>query len=90
MAMSYQVQVTKRAAKDLRKVKQGAPKLYRQIVDAIRALAQDPYPDGYVDLGGREGFRIRVRHYRILYSAEGELLLVEVFRVGPRGDVYKG
>lgn len=89
MATIYQIQLTKRAAKDLRRVQQGDPKLYRQLVDAIGALAQDPYPDGYVDLGGREGFRIRVRHHRILYSVEDDVLLVEIARVGPRGDAYK-
>lgn len=89
MAITYQIQLTKRAVKDLRKVKQGDPKLYSQLVDAIGALTQDPYPDGCVDLGGREGFRIRVRHHRILYSVEDDVLLVEVARVGPRGDVYK-
>lgn len=89
MSLTYQIQLTKRAAKDLRKVKQGDPKLYGQLVDAIGALAQDPYPNGHVDLGGREGFRIRVRDYRILYSIKDDVLLVEVTRIGPRGDVYK-
>ncbi|MDO5669391.1 MAG: hypothetical protein Q4G50_05260 [Corynebacterium sp.] len=32
---------------------------------------------------------MRVRDYRVLYSVDGSVLLVEVFRVGPRGDVYK-
>lgn len=89
MVMTYRIQLTKRAAKDLRKVRQGDPKLYSQLVDAIGTLAQNPYPDGYVDLGGREGFRIRVRNHRILYSVEDDVLLVEIARVGPRGDVYK-
>nr|BAI66028.1 hypothetical protein [Corynebacterium glutamicum] len=57
--------------------------------DTIQALGQDPYPAGCVDLGGREGFRVRVRDYRILHSVLESHLVVEVVRVGPRGDVYK-
>ena len=65
------------------------PKLGEQLIAAIRALGEDPYPDGHVVLGGREGFRIRVRQHRVLYSVVDDRLVVEVFRIGPRSDVYK-
>lgn len=89
MTAVYQIDLTRRAARDLRKIQRGDRKLYGQIIRAIQALSTDPYPDGHVDLGGREGYRIRVRDHRILYSVEDHRLTVEVTRVGPRGDVYK-
>ncbi len=89
MAMAYQVEFTQRAAKELQKIRRGDPKLFEQLVAAIRALGEDPYPAGHVVLGGREGFRIRVRQHRVLYSVIDDRLVVEVFRIGPRGDVYK-
>lgn len=89
MSTVYEVELTRGAARDLGKIQRGNPKLFRQIMDTIQALGQDPYPAGCVDLGGREGFRVRVRDYRILYSVLESHLVVEVVRVGPRGDVYK-
>lgn len=89
MAMAYQVEFTQRAAKELQKIRRGDPKLGEQLIAAIRALGEDPYPDGHVVLGGREGFRIRVRQHRVLYSVVDDRLVVEVFRIGPRGDAYK-
>ncbi|WP_018297453.1 type II toxin-antitoxin system RelE family toxin [Corynebacterium lubricantis] len=89
MGTAYEVKLTRRAARDLGKIQRGNPKLFRQIIDAIQALGTDPYPAGCVDLGGREGYRVRVRDHRILYSVVESHLVVEVVRVGPRGDVYK-
>lgn len=89
MTRAYQVEFTQRAAKELRKIRRGDPKLGDQLIAAIRALSRDPYPGGHAVLGGREGFRIRVRQHRVLYSVVDDRLVVEVFRVGPRGDVYK-
>ncbi|RSZ61205.1 type II toxin-antitoxin system RelE/ParE family toxin [Corynebacterium hylobatis] len=89
MATAYQIELTRRAARDLGKIQRGNPKLFQQIMDTIQALGNDPYPEGCVDLGGREGYRVRVRDHRILYSVLEAHLVVEVIRVGPRGDVYK-
>ncbi|MDU7103185.1 type II toxin-antitoxin system RelE family toxin [Corynebacterium marquesiae] len=52
-------------------------------------LAQDPYPPGSIALSGKSGRRIRVGNYRVLYSVEEQEVLVEVFTVGARGNVYK-
>lgn len=85
----YQVLFTRQSSKDLKKIQKGNPKVYDAIIKAIRSLAEDPRPDGSVELGGREGLRIKVGGYRVLYSFTKQELIVEVFRVGPRGDVYK-
>ncbi|MGC7376671.1 type II toxin-antitoxin system RelE/ParE family toxin [Mycobacteroides abscessus subsp. abscessus] len=40
-------------------------------------------------LSGREGYRIRVRDYRILYSIDDGKLLILVVKVDKRGQVYR-
>lgn len=85
----YQVLLTRQSQKDLKKIKRGDRQLFEALVHAIQNLAENPYPVGAVSLEGREGYRVRVRNYRILYSVNKAELLVEVFRVGPRGDIYK-
>lgn len=85
-----EVVLSKRGARELRKLERSGQKaLYAAVLQALEGLAEDPYPEGSIDLGGREGYRIRVREYRILYSVSDNKLVVEVLRVGPRGDVYK-
>lgn len=85
-----EVVLSKKAGQDLRRIaRSGQKSLYRAMMEAIEGLATNPYPDGWVDLGGREGYRIRVREYRILYSVSKDEVVVEVLRAGPRGDVYK-
>jgi len=81
---------TKTAAKDLRKVQQGNPVIAKKIEEAIKDLAENPFPNGYKKLKGEDdAYRIRVRKYRVLYTVKDAELLIEVFSVGLRGDVYK-
>lgn len=49
-------------------------------------LGQDPRPPGVKALQGRDGLRVRVGSYRIIYTVQDNVLLVTVVR---RGDVYK-
>lgn len=85
---------TKTAAKELRKIRQGNPAISQKIEEAIKDLAENPFPNGYKKLKGEDNaYRIRVRSYRVLYTVKDAVkdaeLLIEVFSVGPRGDVYK-
>ena len=85
-----EISFTKGATKELRKIKQGNPAMSRKILEVIKDLAENPFPNGYKKLKGEDdAYRIRVGSYRVLYTVEDAELLIEVFRVGPRGDVYK-
>lgn len=81
---------TKTAAKELRKIRQGNPDIFRKIRESIKDLAENPFPNGYKKLKGEDdAYRIRVGSYRVLYTVKDAELLIEVFSVGLRGDVYK-
>lgn len=61
----------------------------RRIIQALRRLAQDPYPPGVRKLEGSEYYRLRVGDYRIIYEVlEGKLLIL-VIRIGHRREVYR-
>jgi mRNA interferase RelE/StbE len=55
-----------------------------RIKKAIKKL-----PQGDVKfLNGRDGYRLRVGKYRVLFEFEGEM--IDVYEIGLRGQVYKG
>jgi len=60
-----------------------------RINHAIALLAEHPRHPGYKKLTAREGFRIRVGDYRVLYQIYDEEKSVIVFRVKARGDAYR-
>lgn len=57
--------------------------------DAIRRLASEPRPAGCRKLKGREGWRIRVGDYRVIYRVDDEAREVLVVDIGHRKDVYR-
>jgi len=61
------------------------------IVSKLHEVAIDPDdPSHDIDvLKGREGFRLRVGPYRILYLRQDDQLVIEVVKVRSRGDIYK-
>lgn len=86
--MSYRVLVDSRAALSLGKL----PKDVLERVDqAIVRLSEDPRPVGVKMLRGRlkEGWRIRVGEYRILYRIDDASREVRIFDIGHRREVYR-
>ncbi len=85
--MAYRVEITRSAEKDLGKLDS---QIAKRIAAAIRALAEDPHPPGVDKLAGRKfGWRIRVGGWRVLYDVYDDLLVIDIIRVQPRGQVYK-
>ena len=84
--MSYRLEVDDRAARELFKLPKKAT---ARISAAIRALGEDPRPPGVKKLTAREGYRIRVGNYRILYVVEDDIERVRIFRIGDRKNVYQ-
>jgi mRNA interferase RelE/StbE len=79
--MAYKVTLKKRAIKALEKMNEP---YYSNIKEAIYRLAEKPRPAGYKKLKGRDGYRIRVADYRIIYDIFDDVLIVDVIDLGHR------
>jgi mRNA interferase RelE/StbE len=84
--MSYRVSILRRAQKELSRLPDGT---FERVRDALRALAQEPRPTGCKKLKGREGWRIRVGDYRVLYTIDDDQRTVEIIHIGHRRDIYR-
>jgi mRNA interferase RelE/StbE len=84
--VSYELLIRRRAQKQLAKV---ASESFDRICDRIRELSQDPRPKGSRKLAGRDGWRIRVGSYRVVYDIDDSKRIVEILDVGHRRDVYR-
>ncbi len=83
---AYQVVVSKPAAKEIEKL---SADVVQRVIPQVAALADDPRPAGCKKLkGGKNLYRIHVGDYRIVYSVEDAVLVVDVRRVAHRRDVY--
>ena len=85
---SYSLLIKRSAAKELEAVEPRS--LRARLVSRIQGLASYPRPAGSQKLAGNdERFRIRQGAYRIVYSVDDSACVVEVVRIGHRGDVYR-
>lgn len=83
---SYRIELRPAAVRALRKLD---PPIRNRIQGAIALLAQDPRPPGARALQGRDGLRVRVGDYRILYTVQDDVLLIVVVQLGHRRDIYE-
>jgi mRNA interferase RelE/StbE len=84
--MTYTIKFKKSALKDLRPL----PKAQAlNIMQHIQALENEPRPSGCLKLIGYDNFwRIRIGEYRVIYSIEDEVLIIEIIGVPHRKDAY--
>jgi mRNA interferase RelE/StbE len=82
----YRIEIKKSALKELSQI---PPPYNKKIVEAIDELATNPRPIGYKKLKGSEACRIRVADYRIIYTVEDVIRLIEIQRIRHRKDVYR-
>ncbi|MEU0241183.1 type II toxin-antitoxin system RelE/ParE family toxin [Nocardiopsis sp. NPDC006198] len=71
----YSIEVKASARKELRKLDGSVRK---RVTEAIADLADDPRPDGCKKLKARDGFRIRVGDYRVVYTVDDGRITVVV------------
>ena len=85
--MSYRVELTAAAARQVRKL----PRLARdRVLDAIEDLGDDPRPHGAKKLVGEQtAWRIRIGDYRVVYDVFDSELTVTVVRAAHRREVYE-
>ena len=82
----YNVVIERQALKQLARIT--SPHSIK-ITNALKALANDPRPHGYIKLKGRQGYRIRVGDYRIIYNINDHVLTVYIVLIGNRKNVYE-
>ena len=82
----FRIEVKKSAQKELSQI---PPPYNKKIVQAIDGLALNPRPASCKKLKGSEAYRIRVADYRIVYTIEEVIQLIEIQRIRHRKDVYK-
>lgn len=85
--MAFRIEWKKSTRKDLRKL---PPKVVTDVIEAVEALAENPFPHGVEKLSGSDhAYRIRLGDYRVVYEVVRETKLVEIQRVRHRKDVYR-
>ncbi|MDQ3637697.1 MAG: type II toxin-antitoxin system RelE/ParE family toxin [Actinomycetota bacterium] len=57
--------------------------------EAIEGLREEPRPPGCRKLSDREGWRLRVGVYRVIYEVDDDQRVVTVLQVGHRRDIYR-
>ncbi len=82
----YEVVLTTLAAKQLGALDRTVA---RRIQGAIELLSHNPYPPKATKLSGRDGYRVRVGDYRILYDVIDDQLIIRVLRLGLRREIYR-
>ena len=82
----YEILFKKSVQKDFNAIPK---KDLKKILGRIELLAEDPRPQGYEKLTGRQRYRLRQGRYRILYSIQDDELTIWVVKVGHRKDVYR-
>lgn len=83
---TYDIDFRPAALRELRKIDRSTQPRIR---GAIALLAQDPRPPASRPLRGRDGYRLRVGDYRIIYTIENGVLLIVVVTNGHRREVYQ-
>lgn len=84
--MSYQILFEKASIKSLRKLPVDAQV---KIIEAIEKLSEEPRPHGCKKLEGREGYRIRIGDYRVIYLINDNTVTVLILDIGKRKEIYK-
>ena len=84
----YSISINPSALKELIKL----PKvMVKKAEKAINSLANNPRPVGVKKLKDTKEdlYRVRVGDYRIIYSIEDEIKIIDILRIGHRKDIYK-
>lgn len=81
----YEIAYSKKALNDLKRIPANER---RRIRGKIADYARDPasLAQHVKKLKGREGFRLRVGNWRVIFGVNGAVL--EIIEVGARGSIY--
>lgn len=84
---NYRVIVSRSAEKELQKL---PGQVIAKIITALQSLMVNPRPNGCKKLKGfKDLWRIRIGDYRIIYSINDVVQIIDVRNIGNRKDIYE-
>ena len=85
--MKYNIELSKRAVKKLKSLER---RFQKQIAIKIEKLVTNPLPkDSKKIQGDTNLYRLRSGNYRILYRIFDKKILILIFDIGHRKEIYK-
>ena len=84
----YKIIISDSALKQLHRF----PKpIVKKIQISVDTLAENPRPSGVKKLKGKEEdfYRIRVGDYRVVYSIDDGIKIIDIREIGHRKDIYR-
>jgi mRNA interferase RelE/StbE len=85
--MAYTVIIENKAQKEFLKL---SPPHDSSVKKDINGLEKNPRPQGVKKLAGtKDGYRIRIGDYRILYTIDDKKKIVTIYRIRHRREVYR-
>ncbi len=84
--MKYRIIIRSSAEKEFGRL---SHEVQRRLAKKLLLLESNPFPVGVIALQGREGFRIRIGDYRVLYQVNEAAKQVHVTGIGHRSDIYR-
>ena len=78
---SYKIRIKKSAWDELTRI---PLKSIAKTIEGIRLLALDPRPRGHVKLSAKGCLRIREWNYRIVYTVDDEVWIIQIEKLGYR------
>ena len=84
--MNWRVELGRDAKKELARL---PATVQKRVTRVLLSLEDEPFPAGCKKLKNRDGWRVRVGDYRILYFADKPARQVIVGVIAHRRDVYR-
>ncbi|MDL2216557.1 type II toxin-antitoxin system RelE/ParE family toxin [Desulfovibrio sp. OttesenSCG-928-M14] len=84
--MAYNVEITPQARRAIQKL---PPEIAAAAFALFERLADNPRLLGSKKLSGSDQYRIRFGDYRVLYGIQDKMLIVSIFKVAHRREVYR-
>ena len=88
MTEMYRILYTRKALRTLRKMPR---EVAQRVQDRLEQIAKDPFDrhPNVTKLQGRDGYRLRIGDWRVIYELDTTNRQLIVLVVGPRGSVYR-
>ena len=83
----YQLNLLEEPRKFLKKLRD--KKLLLSLSHKIEELKYNPFPINSKKLKNDLGYRLRIGDYRILYTVDNVIQIIEIYKIGHRKDIYR-